>query len=131
MQGVYGTSVCCARPYPASVQSDRDESHMASHAAASVWQIELHMGGVDLAGEDAASLANCVLLHVVEYSQQQPLPHARGVVSFQIWSVPCRSTYSSRLGWARARCEVTTMIQEGTGFSLLVARMRSSCLLSR
>lgn len=32
------------------------------HVAASVWQMELHVGGVDLAGEDAASRAPLLMV---------------------------------------------------------------------
>ena len=88
------------------MQSDRDESHMARRSICVADGAAYGRCGPCWRRRGLASaLADGVLLRVVEYSQQHPLPHARGVVSFQIW------TYSSRLEWVRA---LTTMIQEGT-----------------
>ena len=85
------------------MQSDRDESHTARRSICVADGAACGRCGPCWRRRGLVSaLADGVLLRVVEYSQQQPLPHARGVVSFQIWSVPCRSTFSSRLGWVRA-----------------------------
>ena len=99
------------------MQSDRDESHTARRSICVADGAACGRCGPCWRRRGLVSaLADGVLLRVVEYSQQQPLPHARGVVSFQIWSVPCRSTsiqLSLRVG------ELTTMIQEGTEFFIL------------
>jgi hypothetical protein len=71
-----------------------------------VWQIELHVGGVDLAGEDAASRVALLMVFFCTLFVNSRFP-MRGVLfrfKYGVCLVQlCSITPILRLGWVRAR----------------------------